>query len=61
MSDPKQHQDPDDLDLDAETVRDLEVDGEDVEGGAQRPDPQTSGQTCISCFVCVTGGCVGKP
>jgi hypothetical protein len=34
MSDPKQHhEEHDDLDLDAETVSDLEPDGADVRGG----------------------------
>jgi hypothetical protein len=63
MSDPEQHDDPNELDLDAETVRDLDPsksDAGDVRGGLQRPDPEPSA-TCITCWNCMTAACTIKP
>jgi hypothetical protein len=51
VSDPEQHQEQDELDLDAETVRDLEPnesDAEDVRGGLADPEAflSTLGGSC---------------
>jgi hypothetical protein len=65
MSDPKQHHEPDDLDLDAETVRDLDpsgADSDDVRGGAIRRTDACVTDTCITCYICITVvACVAKP
>jgi len=65
MSDPKQHHEPDELDLDAETVRDLEVPDsnlDDVRGGAIIRTVDCVTDTCFSCYICITVvACVAKP
>jgi hypothetical protein len=56
MSDPKQHHDePDELDLDAETVADLEPDdAADVQGGLVARTTNDPTNTCVMCtFTCL--------
>jgi len=59
MSNPHDHHD--ELDLDAETVRDLEPGAEDeesVRGGAA--DTPTKAVGCVYSAACLSLGCVGK-
>jgi hypothetical protein len=59
MSNPHDHHD--ELDLDAETVRDLEPradDEESIQGGAA--DTPTKAVGCVLSANCLSAGCVGK-